>query len=61
MSVERDHTAERLARIDLFSMASRQTIATMVASDRDLARRIAAQLDVLLKDVIVPNDPNLAR
>jgi hypothetical protein len=61
MTVERDHTAERLARIELFSIASRQTIAAMVTSDPGLARRIARQLDALLKDVVVPNDPKLAR
>ena len=61
MSVERDHTAERLARIDLFSTTTRRTSATLVASDRGLARRIAAQLDAMLKDLAVPRDPNLGR
>jgi hypothetical protein len=52
MPLERDHIAERLARIDSLLTEVKRT-STPVVADRTVARHLTAQLDEMLKELAV--------
>ena len=51
MKLERDYTAERLARIRVLLEQANRTKATMVPTDRVLARQLVTQLDEMLREL----------
>ena len=61
MVIERDRTAERLARIDALLTEARNTKATMARTDRVLARELSAKLGEMLKELRGPERPSNLR
>jgi hypothetical protein len=57
MSLDLDHAADRLARIDRQLTDTKRTAATMSKSDRLLARQLISQLDAMLRE-LAPPTPN---
>jgi len=54
MSLDLDHAADRLARIDRQLTEAKRTAANMSRTDRVLARQLISQLDAMLCELIPP-------
>jgi hypothetical protein len=54
MALERDYTAERLARIDGLLKDTKRIVATRPKSDRLLTSQLITQLDAMLCELIPP-------
>jgi hypothetical protein len=52
MAIERDDTAERLARIDALLAETKRTMVQMSPTNRTLIRQLADQLDEMLSELL---------
>lgn len=61
MPIERNHDAERLARIDALLVEAKRIAARTPATDRLATRQLCAQLDTMLNELRGPSAPRSPR